>query len=370
MSFFKSLFGGKKKSEVATDNKMPVTSATLKVLKIKRLIKDAVKIEFEIPAELKDKFTFVAGQYVNLDVVIDGEKVRRSYSICSGEDEGLAVGVKKIEDGYVSAFLNDRLKEGDEMEVSFPMGNFTLPEKEDGTFVAIAAGSGITPILSMAKAIDKSENREMRLFYGNRTDQTIMFENDLSELEGNKVKVTHVFSDQEKEGFLHGMLTEDVLMNIFRSDLSLLRAKGFYVCGPEQVVMNVIKVLDTFGVAENKINYELFTTPVEMVGNKTAEPAEKFEGVAKVTVKLGGEEETFDLAAKGDTILGEAESHGMDAPYSCRGGICTSCKAKVTEGSVTMDKNFALTDEEVEQGFTLTCQAHPNSPVVKIDYDI
>lgn len=366
MSFFKSIFG-KKKETSSFGEKNRTQETVLKVKHIERLIESAVKVEFEVPEEFKKEYLFIPGQYVNIKLNINAKEEVRSYSICSGVDETLAIGVKKIENGVVSAYLNDTLKVGDEVAVSFPMGGFNLSEKA-GNYVAIAAGSGITPILSIAKSINSSPDQKLSLIYANRDDQSIMFEKDIASLSADKVGVTHVFSEQEKEGFLHGMMTEEMIHSIIKKDLSLLKSEGFYICGPEAVIINAQNALKTFGVPDAKIFFELFTTPVEME-TKSEVVAEKLEGKAKVTVILDGEEEKFELAQKGDTILEEAESHGMDAPYSCRGGICSTCKAKVVKGSAIMDKNFTLTDEEVAQGYVLTCQAHPNSAEVIISYD-
>lgn len=367
MSFFKSIFR-KKESKPSVVKSKKQTDAVLTIKNIERLIDTAVKIEFEVPAELEEEFKFIPGQYLNLTLNINGKEEVRSYSICSGLNEALAIGVKKVENGLVSAFLNETLKVGDEVRVSFPIGNFTLSEKA-GNYVAIAGGSGITPILSISKSIHASDHQKLSLIYANRDEQSIMFENDISAFSPDKVSVTHVFSEQEKEGYLFGMMTEEMITKIIKNDLSLLKSNGFYICGPEKMIINAQNVLKTFGVPDEKIFFELFTTPVEMEDKKEDVASEKFEGIANVTVILDGEEENFELERKGDTILEEAESHGMDAPYSCRGGICSTCKAKVLEGTAIMDKNFTLTDEEVAEGYILTCQAHPNSAKVVVSFD-
>lgn len=366
MSLLRSIFGGKKEEKKKGSGKAK-SSADLVVKEIVRLTDDSVKVVFEVPAELKENFSFIPGQYLNLTIPFDGKNEVRSYSICSGINESLAIGVKKVEKGLVSSYLNDDLKVGDELNVAFPMGNFNLKE-EEGNYVGIAAGSGVTPVLSIAKSIQESGNQTMDLIYANRTEESIMFKEDIEAFSEEKVKLTHVLSDEEKEGVLHGMMTEEMITSILKNNLSLLRAKGFYICGPEPVIINAQKALKTFGVPDDKIYFELFTTPVEMEVEKK-EVAEAFVGVSKVTVILDGEEEQFELATDGDTILEEVESYGVDAPYSCRGGVCTTCRAKVIKGTTIMDKNFALTDQEVEQGYTLTCQAHPSSEEVIVSYD-
>lgn len=368
MSFIKSIFGGSKKDHSSKEQDTNQTSAVLKIKQIERLTKDAVKIIFDVPAALSEKYAYTPGQYLDFAIQIEGKEVRRSYSICSDVNESLAIGVKQIEDGYASKYLNENAKAGDEIEVGFPAGKFIIPEVE-GQFFALAGGSGITPILALSKLINRTEGSTLNLFYGNRTDQTIMFKDELEALSKDRVNLTHIFSDQEKEGYLNGMLTEEMVTRIIKDNLDLLKSKGFYICGPEQVILNAQNVLKKFGVSDDKIHFELFTTPVTMESATKETSPSDFNGISKVTVILDDEVEKFDLATDGDTVLEEAESYGMEPPYSCRGAICCSCKAKVLEGSAMMDKNFTLTDEEVEEGYILTCQAHPTSEEVTISYD-
>lgn len=368
MGFIKSIFGKSKdeKSEKTLDKNQ--TSAHLKIKEIAPLTKDAVKIIFDVPSSLQEQYSYIPGQYLDLTVKIDGEELPRSYSICSDISESLAIGVKQTEDGYVSAYLNQKAKTGDEIEVSFPRGKFTM-SKVEGDYFALVGGSGITPVLAIAKLINRTEGGQLNLFYGNRDDQSVMFKQELEELSEEKVNVTHIFSEQEKEGFLHGMLTEEVIHNLIKNNLDLLKSKGFYICGPEQVIINAQNVLKKFGVPEDKVHYELFTTPVEMESATKTTTSSDFDGVSKVTVILDDEEEQYELATDGDTILEETESYGMEPPYSCRGAICCTCKAKVLKGSAKMDKNFTLTDEEIEEGYILTCQAHPTSKEITVSYD-
>lgn len=367
MSFLKKMFGGKKESAPAKKGKKDSSSAVLKIKQIDRLTADAVKVVFDVPVALKESYTYIPGQYINVIVKVDGKDITRSYSICSDVNEPLAIGIKKVEKGIVSSYFNDVAKAGDEVEVSFPMGNFKM-SKVEGRYVAIAAGSGVTPVLSIAKLINRTKDGHLDLFYANRNEASIMFKAELEALSKDKVKTTHIFSEEEKEGVMFGMMTEEVITEIIKSNLELLKAQGFYICGPEPVIINAQNVLKRFGVADDKIFYELFTTPVLMESSSEAVVSD-FNGVSKVTIILDDEKEHFDLASDGDTILEEAESYGIDAPYSCRGAICCTCKAKVIKGSATMDKNFTLTDSEIEEGYILTCQAHPNSEELIISYD-
>ncbi len=371
MGFLKSIFGGSKDASSVENQDSRQSSATLQIKKIERLTKNAVKIIFDVPEALKEQYTYIPGQYLDFVFNIDGKDVRRSYSICSDIDEPLAIGVKQTEDGYASKYLNQKAKVGDEIEVGFPMGKFTLP-KVEGQYFALAGGSGITPVLAIAKLINRTEDGKLHLFYGNRDENSIMFKEELEALSEEKVKITHIFSEQEKEGFHYGMLTEDMVNSLIKSNLDLLKSNGFYICGPEKVILNTQNVLKKFGVPEEKIHFELFTTPVKMESSTTSttsSTASDFTGTSKVTVILDDEEEVFDLAVDGDTILEEAESYGIEPPYSCRGAICCTCKAKVLKGSAKMDKNFTLTDEEIEEGYILTCQAHPTSEELTVSYD-
>ncbi|MBW7868410.1 MAG: 2Fe-2S iron-sulfur cluster binding domain-containing protein [Brumimicrobium sp.] len=363
MGLFNKLFGKDK----AVPKKKETSTALLKIKEIQRLTSDAVKVIFDIPTTLNDSFQFIPGQYLTLILKINGKEEHRSYSICSGINEDLAIGIKQIPNGIVSTYFNTQAKAGDEIEVVFPTGRFTLTNSE-GNYIAIAGGSGITPILSIAKSIHNSLSGKLHILYGNRDETSIMFAEEINQLDTSKVSVTHIFSEQEKDGILFGMLTEENITSFFRNNLALLKADGFYICGPEQVILNTQNALKTFGVSEDKLHYELFTTPVNLKSTTATTPSD-FQGIAQVTIILDEEEETFELASDGSSILSEAESYGMDAPYSCRGGVCSTCKAKVLEGSASMDKNFTLTDKEVAEGYILTCQAHPSSPKIIVSYD-
>lgn len=336
-----------------------------KIENIKKETADTVSISFKIAEADKHAFAFQAGQYINLALDIDGEEVRRSYSICSGPGEMLTIAVKKVENGKASVYLNEKASIGDAIFISKPEGNFILPQ-ESSTIVAFAAGSGITPILSFGKKL-KLQNGKMHLFYGSKTESDIIFKKDLDKL-SNAVDTKYFLSRETKSGYEVGKLTKEAILEIIKTNLDLLKADGFYLCGPEEMIMNASEVLKTLGVSEDKINFELFTTPTIMKSKET-EVVSDFKGLSKVTVILDDEETQFELSSDGETILSELESEGVDAPYSCKGGVCSTCKAKVIKGNVTMDLNYTLTDAEVAEGYVLCCQAHPNSNEVIISYD-
>ena len=335
----------------------------LAIAKIEKLTNDTVRVTLDVPSELKKEFSFKAGQYLNFLLEIDATEIRRSYSICSGENEPLAVAVKAIKNGIASNWFNSVAAVDDLLYVAAPEGNFTLPSNAK-TVVAFAAGSGITPILSLAKAL-QSSNGTMQLFYGNRTLENTLFKTDFDNL--SAVTTQYFFSQEQNEGAIAGRIDKETITNCIKADLSLLKADAFFVCGPEEMILAVVSTLEFFGVSKNKIHYELFTTPVLMKKEETVES--NFKGTSAVKVILDSEVAEFSLANEGKTILEALEKAGLDAPFSCRGGVCCSCKAKVLKGSASMKMNYSLTDEEVQDGYILTCQAHPTSEELIVSFD-
>jgi ring-1,2-phenylacetyl-CoA epoxidase subunit PaaE len=362
MSFLKKLFGGKSSPKSAKKG-----MCLLEIEDIIRETEDTVKVVFDVPEEEKEHFSFIPGQYLTLVVTIEGKEERRSYSICSGIKEPLAVAIKKVEKGTVSSWFNEVAKIGDEILVAYPSGNFKLTDI-GGTYTAFAAGSGITPIMAMAKSIALGKQGSLKLFYGSKTKEGIIFYNELEGLKKNSVDTHYLLSREKHDGFDHGKLDADKMSEIIKNNLDILKSDGFYLCGPEEMIYTVKNSLKTFGVLEDKIHFELFTTPTIMKNVKKTSVA-NFKGMSEVTIILDDEHTTFDLETDGDTILNELDSHGVDAPYSCRGGVCSTCRAKVIEGAATMDNNMSLTDSEIEEGYILTCQAHPATEKVVISYD-
>lgn len=360
MGFFAKLFG---KSE---QKSTPKGFEELMVREVRSLSPDTVEISFEIPNTVRPKYNFVPGQYVNIHLTIDGKDYRRSYSICSHPNDVLAIAVKKVEDGVVSTYLNTKLDQGDYLLVNKPEGNFTLDNNKN--IVAIAAGSGITPIMSMAKSIEQIGDASIQLFYANKTQNDVLFKEELNGF--TRTNTTYFFTKEAVAGAQSGRITKESFTEMIKANLSLLKADGFYICGPEEMIFSVKEVLELFGVAKEKIHFELFTTPTA-AANTTATPASDsdFKGDASVSVILDGEEFNFKSGSEGRTILDNLMNDGADAPYSCRGGVCSSCKAKVIEGTVKMNLNYSLTDKEIEEGYILTCQSHPTSDKVKITFD-
>ena len=350
---------------------------SLNVKEIKKETSDTVSISFHVPSELKNVYEFSPGQYLTLKLEVNNEECRRSYSICSSSDEDITVAVKKVENGIVSTYLNEVLNVNDKIDVMTPEGNFTLqPEQTNKRkFVGFAAGSGITPIMSMIKQLKMDEvESSFTLFYSNKTDNDVIFKDTLEELAGDKLNVNYIYSRQKiNNPLFEGRISKSKATELIKADLSCLNADAFYLCGPEEMIFNVKAALEEFGVLDTKIKFELFTTPVLMAEKQEKQEVqeinEDFDGDAIVTVICDDEEVEFNLNKDGDSILDAAMDNDLDVPFSCKGAVCCTCKAKVTEGKVIMDANYALSEQEVEDGFVLTCQAHPASAKITVDFD-
>ncbi|MCB9198473.1 MAG: 2Fe-2S iron-sulfur cluster binding domain-containing protein [Flavobacteriales bacterium] len=347
---------------------------SLKVVEVNRETEDAVSVGFEIPANLSEQFKFTAGQYLTLSFTIDGKNERRAYSLCSSpSDKILKVAVKEVTGGKVSTYINRNLKVGDVVEVMAPIGNFVLTTSHlhAQTYVAFAAGSGITPILSMAKAVNEFEpNSKFYIFYGNKDSQHVIFKSTLEALASKNIETTLIYSREDTGSALrNGRIDEGKARTLVQHN-GLEGATAFYLCGPEEMILSTTKGLESLGVDRSKIKFELFTTPVAMESqSKRVEEATDFNGDAQITVVYDDEEFSFTLNSKGDSILEAAIEEGVDVPFSCKGAVCCTCKAKVTEGKAVMKANYALTDDEVAQGFILTCTSHPVTARVVVNYD-
>ena len=331
----------------------------LKVDKIKQITDESVEIFFEVPQNLKSNFLFTAGQYITISKIINQEEVRRSYSLCSCANSNiLSIGVKRIENGLMSSYLTKDLKVGDFLNVMQPNGTFCLNDEKK--VVAICAGSGITPILSMLK----SNDRNFTLIYGNKSQSSTMF---LEEI--NKMNITTYFTYTREniDGCYNSRIDNNLLKNIL-SKQNYLNADGYFICGPGDMIELVEEFLLNNGVDKSKIHFEKFTSNTK---NKAQEIVSETDDqiISNVTVIMDGDEFDYQLAANGETILDSAMSVGADVPYSCKGGVCCTCKAKVIEGKAVMTENFSLSEEEVEEGFILTCMAHPVSEKIVVDFD-
>ena len=353
---------------------------SLKVADVRRETDDTVSIAFEVPAMVAEEYAFKQGQYLTLRTQIGGEEVRRSYSICSGLDEGeLRVAIKKVEDGLFSTYANENLKPGSQLDVMTPNGRFTseLDPEANRTYVLFAAGSGITPVVSIAKTLLTREPKsKVLLFYGNRSVASIIFREALEDLKNRylgRFGLYHILSRETQEAELfNGRLDRDKVKLFCRSLINPAAVDAFFVCGPDTMIADVTGALEEIGVPEKKVHRELFNThPDGVVKPKPLQHGRReAKGErAQITVILDGVSHDFDLGFDGTSILDAATAKGLDLPFSCKGGVCCTCRAKLQEGKVDMAVNYALEPEEVAQGFVLTCQSRPLTDRVVLDYD-
>ncbi|GAB1857967.1 ferredoxin--NADP reductase [Flavobacteriaceae bacterium MHTCC 0001] len=345
-------------------------------LSIKSITKEtekAVSISFNIPENLKDTFNFSAGQYITLKTKIDGIEVRRDYSLCVAPSSGeLKVAVKEIKDGTFSVYANNKLKVGDTLEVAPPKGRFIfLPnDKKVKHIAAFAAGSGITPILSIIKCALKEETySKVVLVYGNKSAKDTMFLDELLELQSRfkeRFSIQFVYSQTDENDAIFGRIEKSTINYVIKNKHKDTQIDAFYICGPEAMIHTVKDVLIENGISDDCINFELFkaATPAEIPNKSVSVPS----GTTKITVIVDDEETTFDMSQK-QTILEAALDEDLDAPYSCQGGICSSCLAKIKDGKATMRLNSILTESEIAEGLILTCQALPITPSIVVDYD-
>jgi ring-1,2-phenylacetyl-CoA epoxidase subunit PaaE len=351
---------------------------SLRVKKVEKETDDCVSIEFEVPEQLKEVFRFKQGQNLTIKKVFNGEEVRRNYSICTSPFENkLKVAVKKAEGGLFSTWANEQLKAGDQLNVLPPTGKFytELNPSLKKNYVAFAAGSGITPILSIIKTTLATEpDSQFTLVYGNRAKNSIIFKEDIETLKDrfiDRFRVYHILSRELTEAEINnGRIDVDKLELLFSKVIDLRSSDEFFVCGPEEMIFCINGYLEARGVSGNKIHFELFTVPGQAKKETKAEKSEINEGpTAKVSVKLDGIVFDFDLGYDSESVLDAALSQGADLPYACKGGVCTTCKARLVEGEVKMDVNWGLEPDEVAKGFILTCQSHPKTSQVVIDFD-
>jgi len=348
---------------------------TLKIADVRIETEDTVSIRFDIPASLAGEYNFKAGQYLTLKHEIAGEDVRRSYSLCSAPFEHeWRVAVKHVYAGKFSTFANTTLKSGDELEVMTPMGNFKFePQPSAKRFFALyAAGSGITPILSIAKTILKEEPlSEVDLFYGNKNFGSIIFREEIEALKNkymDRLRVIHVLSRENLGNPLQkGRIDREKADQLHKGFLASLNIDGVYICGPESMILDVKDSFIAQGLDTAKIHFELFTTPGKKQEEKSLEPVEEISSAVKIII----DGDTFDipLTSTGVNILDAAHQAGADLPYACKGGVCCTCKAKIITGTARMDVNYGLEKDEIEAGYILTCQAHPTSENLIVSFD-
>jgi len=340
---------------------------SLKVTAVKALTPSSVAITLNIPNDLKDDFAFDAGQHLTLKQTIGGKEVRRAYSISSAPTAAeMTVGIKKVEGGAFSVWANDSLKSGDTIEVLPPKGHFVFkPTKAAQHIAAFAAGSGITPIMSIAYSVLESHpENTFVLVYGNQSRKETMYHREIQDLSNrytDRFFVQFMYSRSREENALFGRIEGSTVNLILKNKFKDRSFDHFYLCGPEDMINTVKETLQNNNIDPKKVHFELFTTSQK-------EDISVPEGQTNLEVTLDDEVFTFSMNKK-DLVLDAVLKEDIDAPYSCQGGVCSTCIARVTEGKAEMVKNQILTDSEIEEGFILTCQAHPLTPILKIDYD-
>lgn len=338
----------------------------LVISEVKKETPNSVSISFSIPEDLKGVFAFKAGQYVTIKHINGGKEIRRAYSICSSPKSGqLRVGVKKVDKGIFSQYANEQLKAGDTLMVMPPTGKFLL-EPNLKNYAAFAAGSGITPVLSLIKStLEEMPQSTFLLVYGNRTLEEAMFYNEIVELKKqfpNRFFPEFIFSRKEEDNAKFGRIDRSMVNFYLKNKYAAHSYEAFYLCGPEEMVDEVAATLKHHGINSKQIHHELFSTAEKGL------LVEKHDGMTSVKVILDDEEEVFEMPQT-KSILEAALDQGLDAPYSCQGGICSTCIARLKEGKAEMRKNQILTEQEIADGLILTCQAHPTTPNVVVDYD-
>lgn len=352
----------------------------------KIIIKDIYKetsdcsvITFNIPEDLKQEFSFSQGQHLTLKATINGEDVRRSYSLCSSPFENQwQVAVKQIPEGKFSNFVNTDLSIGDTLEIMTPSGNFgvDIEANQAKNHIFFAAGSGITPIISMIKAhLAKEPNATCKLFYVNRTAKSIIFKEVLEQLRNKyfgRLEVYYFLTKEHRDiPLLNGRFDEDKMQVLINNFIDIPDTHEVFLCGPEDMIHLVSNELEKAGLSKESIHFELFVSGLSEEDKQRAERLlqQKIEGV-EVTIVDGGKEFHFTMTSDFDNILDAALGAGADLPFACKGGVCSTCKCKVLEGDVEMKVNYALENEELAQNFVLSCQAVPTTETVKVDFDV
>ena len=349
----------------------------LKVKEIQKTTEDCSIITFDVPESLQSDFSFKQGQYLTLEAKINGEDVRRSYSLCSSPIENTwSVGIKKIEDGKFSTYANDVLAVGDTIQVMKPMGHFFTELKADNKkqYIAFAAGSGITPIASIIKTVLSVEpNSTFKLFFINKNAQSIILKEELEGLKNlhlDKFEIFHFLTKQQRIlSFQNGRLDIEKMDVIFNTICNAEDIDDVFSCGPEAMVLMIRDYLVKKGMAKNKIHFELFHAE-----GATIEVKEKIEKqhkglTSEITILEGGRNTKFTMERGSDNLLDASLNNAADLPFACKGGVCCTCRAKLIEGDVEVLLNYGLEDDEIEEGYILTCQSIPTSEKVVVDFD-
>ncbi|HUQ65680.1 MAG TPA: 1,2-phenylacetyl-CoA epoxidase subunit PaaE [Flavitalea sp.] len=349
----------------------------LTIIEIRRETPECVSIAFDVPEHLAEQYRFEPGQNITLKINLGDEEIRRSYSICSSPNEKeLRVAVKQISGGKFSAHANSLLKPGDVIQVLPPTGKFNtkIHSVNARHYLAFAAGSGITPVISIIKTIfDTEPNSYFTLVYGNRSRSSIIFREQLEAIKNknmNRFIMHHILSREQTDAPVnHGRIDMEKCEMLSKYVVDVFRMDHIFLCGPEEMIFSTRDWLLQKNIPKEKIHFELFTVPGEKVKTTPHQEASHSNETSKIIIKIDGVSVPFNLPYEGATILEGALQLGVDLPFACKGGVCATCRAKLTVGEVEMDTNYALEEDEISAGYILTCQSHPRSAVVQIDFD-
>jgi len=350
----------------------------LEVADIRRETRDAVVVTLAPRIEDRAAFDFTQGQYLTFRRDFEGEELRRSYSICAGKDEGvLKVGIKRVDGGAFSSWANEELKPGDVLEAMPPMGAFHVPLKpeERRHYLAFAGGSGITPVLSLIKtALAREPKSRFTLVYGNRSVNSIMFREELEDIKNvhlGRFNVVHVLESEAQEVELFsGRIDAEKCARLFKGWINIAAIDMAFICGPEPMMLAIAAALREHGLRDDQIKFELFASAPRRAKHVARTAADNGKAaMCTATITLDGTTRVIEMAKTGQTILEAALGASLDAPFACKAGVCSTCRAMVVEGEVEMETNHALEDYEVRQGYVLTCQCYPLSDRVVVTYD-
>jgi ring-1,2-phenylacetyl-CoA epoxidase subunit PaaE len=348
----------------------------LPVAKIDRETRDAIAVTFDVPDALRDLFRFEPGQHLTLRTHLDGEDIRRSYSICTPPGGPLRIAVKRSPGGVFSTWANEALREGALLEVMPPMGHFNVPSDTTSSrhYLGVAAGSGITPLMSIVGSALAGEPRSrVTLIYGNRASSTVMFRDELSALKDrylDRFNLVHVLSREPQDiELLHGRIDRAKADAIFKSWVPVEDVDYAFVCGPEGMMDAVRASLLAHGLPADRIKIERFAASIPKHTHVARPLPVAAHTECEVTVIIDGSQRMFILEKGAENIIDGGLRNGIELPYSCKGGVCSTCRCKLIDGDVDMDVNFALEDYEVARGFRLACQSYPVSDKVIVDFD-
>jgi ring-1,2-phenylacetyl-CoA epoxidase subunit PaaE len=351
---------------------------SLKIKKITKETPECISVTFDVPEEKKTVFNFIQGQFLTLKKNINDEEIRRSYSICScAVNEDLSIAIKLVPDGKFSSFANNFLKIGDDIEVMPPAGRFhtLLDSSNKKKYVAVAAGSGITPVMSLIKTILITEkSSEIVLLYGNKNRNSIIFKTQLENLKNkyiDRFSIYHILSREQTDAeIFSGRINADKINYFLNHIINAKTIDEVFICGPEEMIMDVKTTLHNRGVDLKNIHFELFGASGSIKKNIEESNSDESGEMSNVTIQVDGAITHILLRYNGETILDAALKHGADLPFACKGGVCTTCRAKLEKGNVIMDVNYGLEPDEIKEGFILTCQSHPRSGELVVNFDV